>query len=93
MGLDYDLTLVPGDLAEQASHGGLGAGVEVYLGLLQQKHWRSVYSQQFSDDWQHLADSVSYVDQVALRTFLLRFTESSNLYLKGSAFLLTQGFN
>ena len=87
MRFNYELPPLSSDLAEQASEGRLGARVKMHFRLLQQKYGRSVAAQQFGDDWQCLADAVTDIDQIALRS--LGFTsEFSDLNLKRFTFIL-----
>ena len=51
--------------AEQRSEGGLRAGVQVNLRLLQQEQRGRVGIEQFGDGRQRLADAVADVDQVS----------------------------
>ena len=89
MGLDDQLTLRSRDLTEQATKSGLGAGMEMHLGLLQQKHGRGIGAKQLGNDGEHLAYTISYVNQIPLES--LDFApRSTDLHLEGLRLLLPE---
>ncbi len=79
--LNHQLPPPSSHLAKHGAQRGLGLGMQVDFGLLQEKYSRHVRAQQFRQNRQSLANAISNVDQVAPWPFPA-FAEFTNLYLK-----------